>query len=198
MMIRALLTHLILFITKLITKTCRYEIIGLEKYVEYVSSNKCILALWHNRILLAPQFLSSYTPQYTYSAFISNSRDGQLIATATEAFPNGETIRVPHNSKHTALKKTIKVLNQGKILIFTPDGPRGPKYSIKPGIIFAAKAAKANIIPFSWKASRYWKLPTWDKMMIPKPFSKITFTFNEAIPYQNDDETIRKAIKKFC
>ena len=89
---------------------------------------------------------------------------------------------MPHNQRHAALHAMISRLRDHKeIIVVTPDGPRGPKYVVKPGIVMAAKATGAHWCPSSWTASKHWELGTWDAMKIPKPFSKIVVTFGEAI-----------------
>ncbi len=160
----------------MIFKTCRVQIIGLEEYKENLKQGNHILIQWHNRIVLTPYFLAKYTPKIDYSAFVSESRDGDWLASAIEYFPNGFTVRVPKDNKHVSVKSLIKILQISNMVgAITPDGPRGPKYGIKPGVILIARAAKANLTVFTWSASRTWSLPTWDDMLIPKPFSRIIF-----------------------
>ena len=70
----------------------------------------------------------------------------------------------------------IHVLQTKEVLVITPDGPKGPPYKIKKGILFAAAASSSKIFPLTWKASRFWQLPTWDHAQIPKPFSRIAIS----------------------
>lgn len=165
----------------LIMKTCRVKIIGAHEFKETVSKGPCILMLWHNRLAPMAHLLSRIAPQFTYGAVVSNSRDGELLANLVSAYPQGKTIRVVHNAKHKALREVIQHLNEEKtVVVMTPDGPRGPRYRIKPGIVLAAKSTSAQIVPLSWSASRFWQLKTWDKFLIPKPFSRIILTFGPA------------------
>src|SRR6185369_6935316 len=62
-----------------------------------------------------------------------------------------------------------------------PDGPRGPCEEAKPGVVHLAKATGAPIFPVSYAASRCIRLGSWDRMMIPLPFSRVTFAVEEAI-----------------
>jgi hypothetical protein len=162
--------------------TCRLEIQGLERFIQTAATQKSILMLWHNRLALVAEFLRKEASQFTYTAFVSKSRDGEPLAILAESYPFGRAIRVPHNARHQALKSAIcQIKKKGEILIITPDGPRGPQYLVKAGITVAAKEAEASIIPFSWSANTFWELGTWDKMRIPKPFSKIVVAFGEPI-----------------
>jgi hypothetical protein len=167
---------------RLLMFTCRVEIRGLPQFIRTAADGKCILMLWHNRLALVPEIMNRFAPQFIYRAFISKSRDGEPLAILANSYSCGRTLRVPHNARHQALSQMINLLkSSNEIMVVTPDGPRGPLYQIKPGIIVAAKEAAARIIPFSWRASRYWELGTWDKFMLPKPFSRIVVTIGDPI-----------------
>lgn len=165
--------------------TCRWQIRGLTDFIEKAKKEKCILMLWHNRLALVPMILFRNAPQFIYSAFVSKSRDGDLISSVVHSYKAGRTIRVSHNARHEALRELIRHLEEKReVVIITPDGPRGPCYKVKPGIALAAIETEAYIIPLNWTASRFWELGTWDGLRIPKPFSKIDVTFGNAILMQ--------------
>jgi lysophospholipid acyltransferase (LPLAT)-like uncharacterized protein len=69
----------------------------------------------------------------------------------------------------------------GSDVCLTPDGPRGPRYRIQPGFIKLAQATGAPIIPIHVRFSSAWRLKTWDRFVIPKPFSKVEVVFARAI-----------------
>ena len=97
-------------------------------------------------------------------------------------------IRVSHAARHQALKEVIDHLKATReIILFTPDGPRGPAQRVKPGVIMAAQASGAPIIPFSWEASRFWQFKTWDKFLLPKPFTTITVKLGEPVYFVDGD-----------
>jgi lysophospholipid acyltransferase (LPLAT)-like uncharacterized protein len=155
----------------------------LEKLNATLKERSGIIAIWHNRLLLIPYFSRHYTPSLRYSPIISNSRDADPLIWIIRFLCRYDTIiRVPHTSRAHALKTIVKTLKKpNTVAIITPDGPRGPRYTIKPGVLFASRVAKAPILPFTWSASSYWELGTWDRMIIPKPFSRITFSAGEPI-----------------
>jgi lysophospholipid acyltransferase (LPLAT)-like uncharacterized protein len=163
-----------LILCKLIALTCRFNVEGFEQAIQHFQSSPCILAFWHNRLLFAPYILNRFTPKNPYFGVVSHSKDADILAEAIKSFPHGSVLRVPHNKRHIALRQILDILNTHTILLITPDGPRGPKYKIKPGTLYVAKKTGAKLIPFSWTSSRSWKLKTWDHLEIPKPFSKIT------------------------
>lgn len=179
-----LLVYPIRAVIRLLVTSCRFEVKGAENLT---SSKKNIVMLWHSRLVLIGPIILKSAPHKNFCAFISNSKDGDLMAAYTTSYSIGRTIRVPHDARDAALKALINRLKFSQdIAIITPDGPRGPAYKIKPGIAIAAKETGASVVPLSWDASSYWELGTWDKMRIPKPFSTITATFGDPISLNQD------------
>lgn len=181
-----------------ILKTCKIEIHGKEHLLENATKEPCILALWHNRLAPTAPLLERFAPMFTYAPVISNSRDGELLVNFTKQYKQCQPIRVVHKKRHQALTEMIDTLQKKRaIIVITPDGPRGPPYKVKPGIFTAAKATKAKIIPFTWQSSLFWELNTWDRMRIPKPFSKVTVTVGEPLAtYGSEDEKSHEMIEK--
>lgn len=171
---------------RLVLFTCRIEVQGVEELKRVASQDRCILMLWHNRLTILPEILLKNAPQFIYCAFVSNSRDGELLAILANSYKHGRTLRVPHNARHQALSQMIKQLKQNhEVMIVTPDGPRGPRYQVKPGIVVAAQESSAYIIPFSWSANNFWQLKSWDQLRFPKPFTRIQATFGAPILIDN-------------
>ena len=75
---------------------------------------------------------------------------------------------------------TNRVKKYGLAILF-PDGPRGPAGVSKPGAISIAQAADAVILPVYVQAEDAWYLKSWDKFMVPKPFSRVTIVFCDMI-----------------
>jgi lysophospholipid acyltransferase (LPLAT)-like uncharacterized protein len=169
------------FLLSCIFKSCKVNFEGLEHF-EKAPDTKTILMLWHNRISMTLQILKKCGGERRYAAFVSNSRDGAFLATMIERYVGGTTIRVPHDLRHEALRSAIKKIKTlDEIVVMTPDGPRGPRYKVKGGIALAARMSGALIVPMTWNASRSWEFNTWDKMLLPKPFSTINVIFGKPI-----------------
>ena len=186
------LPHIFAFSAKmglrLLLKTCRVRIHGLETFVKTAEKSPCMLMLWHNRFGIGPVIVNSHAAQFSYTAFMSKSRDGDPLALVAESYKTGRALRVPHNGRHLALSQMIDALKiRREIMIITPDGPRGPRFIVKPGVAMAAKEAGAHIFPFSWNATRFWQLNTWDHMTIPKPFSTIDVVFGDPVQISKDN-----------
>jgi len=182
------------WVLRILMLTCRLSIHGKEN----VSlKGRQIIAFWHNRLTIVTEILRHLPKEHAFAAFISKSRDGEIMATLTTSFKNGHVIRVPHDARSTAFQTLIQRLKYDKkTILITPDGPRGPPLQIKPGIIEAMHLSQATIIPLTWTASRYWQLSTWDKLRIPKPFSHVIARFGTPIFYHQKDakEALKAAL----
>lgn len=167
---------------RLLLRTCRFEVHGLDQFSSTAATSPCIVMLWHNRLVIVAEILHRFAPQFVYTAVISNSRDGKPLSLMALSYKAGRVLRVPHNAKRRALNQIIHHLkNQREVILITPDGPRGPCYVVKPGVVVAARETAAKVIPFSWESNRCWQLKTWDRMIIPKPFSTIRVVFGESL-----------------
>lgn len=141
---------------------------------------KCIIALWHNNLALGP-LIPRYFKKNAFSLVVSKSRDGQLLSAFLTTYSNVEVIQVGHQKRHSALLHMIEELQKNRVLMITPDGPRGPAFILKPGTCFSSQQADAPIIPMQWYASKVFTFNTWDKLVLPLPFSKVVITLKEPI-----------------
>jgi len=139
-----------------------------------------ILAFWHDQLLLAP-LVRKIVPSRPLAILISKSRDGLFATRLAETYFDVEVVQVAHSQRAGALRDTIRGLQEGRAFLITPDGPRGPRHMVKPGILFSAERAGAKIIPYRWQASRSITLSSWDRLHIPLPFSRVTVTCGEPI-----------------
>ena len=91
-----------------------------------------------------------------------------------------------------------RALQDGQDVCLTPDGPRGPRYKIQPGVIKLAESTRAPIVPIHATYSSAWRLKTWDRFVIPKPFSRVHVIFDEMhfVPPKIDDETFENSRKQ--
>lgn len=164
---------------KLLYFTLRIRVIGHEALLT-ASKKPLIIALWHDQLLLGP-LVFGQLPKSHFAVCISNSRDGHLLASFIETFSQVKTILVGHKNRHGALLQMVQAVVDKAILLITPDGPRGPKHEVKAGVIFSAQKTQAPIVAMRWRASSTWQLKTWDRLVIPKPFSKVTITFEPSL-----------------
>ncbi len=183
-------------IRPIVMLTLRIQVTGRENFIEAAAKGPCILMLWHNRLLLSLYCMLQHGPHLRYAAVVSNSRDGALLTGVLDKLrPMMRVIRVPAAARHRALKEMLDVLKENqRVLVVTPDGPRGPKYRTKPGAVAAAEATGAKIVPMSWSCDRCWQLGSWDGLMVPKPFSLVRIVYGPALEVigGNLDEQCRR------
>ena len=128
-----------------------------------------------------PFILKRYTPERHGAALISASRDGDLLTDAIRRF--GFDVVRGSSSKmgSTALLQLSQVLAEGGDVVITPDGPRGPAYQLGPGPVFLAQKTGAPVLPINLEYSHCWRINSWDRFILPRPFSQVRVLFAE--PY---------------
>lgn len=176
-----LLGYLAWMAMKLWSVTLRYEVNGAKKIVDpSIGKNPVIFALWHNRIFTMPPIWQR-TGGKNRSAVVltSASKDGTTLATAMKLFGIGAIRGSSSRRAVSALIGMKKALKEGHDVCVTPDGPKGPRYHVQPGIIKIAQACGVQIIPIHIRYSSAWRLKTWDRFVIPKPLSRVTVVFAE-------------------
>ncbi len=154
-------------------RTLRYEIDDRLGAVGKPVNENYIGALWHNRLLIFPFVLRRFFPNRRGAALISASRDGDLLADAIKRFDFDVVRGSSSRLGARAILQLTDVLALGRDVVITPDGPRGPAYELGPGIIFLAQKSGAPVVPVNIEYSSYWRLKSWDRFILPRPFSKV-------------------------
>jgi len=160
-------------------RTLRYEIDDRAGIVGKPITENYIGALWHNRLLIFPLVLRRFFPQRHGAALISASRDGDLLADAVQRFGYDVIRGSSSRMGATAILQLTQVLASGRDVVITPDGPRGPAYELGPGIIFLAQKSGAPVLPINLEYSRCWRLGSWDRFILPRPFAKVRVLISE-------------------
>ena len=151
-----------------------------------------IVATWHKNIFFSIWLLRNHD----LTALISSSDDGEAIYDVFSKFGykavRGSTTRggIP------ALKQLIKLLEQKKSVAITPDGPLGPPEKIQSGVVLMAKYSGVPIIPWHYEADSQWRLKSWDRHKIPKPFSSVVESFGE--PFIVPKDLSPEEVQEFC
>ena len=133
-----------------------------------------IWAFWHNRMFVFPYLHSHWYPHRRGAVLTSPSGDGQIIADVCAGF-GFEAVRGSSSKPLKGLAALIAMagkLRAGLEIGITPDGPRGPRYQLQPGIIKLGQLTGAPIIPVRVEYSHALRFKTWDQFMLPMPFSR--------------------------
>jgi lysophospholipid acyltransferase (LPLAT)-like uncharacterized protein len=132
------------------------------------------LAMWHNRLFLGCEITRRFRPGGSLNCIVSASKDGAWMAGFLGMF-GIKSIRGSNNwGAREAVNAMIKVAKEGGDLGITPDGPRGPIYEFKPGGLIVARRAKLPIVLIGVEFSRVKQLRSWDRFILPLPFSSAT------------------------
>ena len=166
---------------RLWARTLRLRIEDPHGVVDFVRTQPVIFAIWHNRLLMLPRVFDPSFPSRQSYGLISASRDGDFIANWIERSGYG-TIRGSSSRKGVAaLRQLMDTLAANGNVLFTPDGPRGPVYQVSQGIIFLAQKSGAPIVPIHMEYSSCWRMKSWDRFVVPKPFATLRAIFGEPI-----------------
>ena len=168
------LPHLAAAALRLIHLSCRFEIVGEENYRVLLERNDPkIAAFWH---FCYPSILYFFRDQ-GYLTIISRSRDGELAARMVKRLGYFPFRGSPRKGGAAALKGMISAFRDGPGGGFVADGSQGPAQVAQEGLLLLARYTGSPIIPVSVAAGRCWRLRTWDRTLLPKPFTKVAFAF---------------------
>ncbi len=160
---------------RLIGGSLRLEVTGEEQFKG--NDSKLIFCGWHGKSLI----FASYFRKRSYWVIISNSNDGDI---QNEVFTRMgyQTIRgsTGRGGVRAALMG-VKALKAGGTMAITPDGPRGPTGVVQGGVMLMAHKSGAALVPVGLSAKRAIYVKSWDKYMLPYPFSKARMVFGEAL-----------------
>jgi lysophospholipid acyltransferase (LPLAT)-like uncharacterized protein len=154
-------------------RTLRFELDDRAGLAGKPVTENYIGALWHNRLLVFPLVLRRFFANRKGAALISASRDGDLLTDAIHRFGFDVVRGSSSRLGATALLQLSDTLGAGRDIVITPDGPRGPAYELGPGIIFLAQKTGAPVVPMNLEYSSCWRLGSWDRFIVPRPFSKV-------------------------
>ncbi len=171
MKIKALILYMFI---RFYTKLCKVEI----KYEQPIGYEPSIFAFWHEIILFLPL---AHDKKRRMDILISTHKDGLLASYTIKCFGLGTIGGSSHRNPQKAFMEMLKTIKDGVSVGITPDGPKGPRRKIKKGVVELAYLSKKPIYPVIGKFSSCYRLNSWDRFIIPKPFSRITFTYKKPI-----------------
>lgn len=181
-------------ILKLLYSTNKYHVSG-KKNIQKIrnSGTSIIISTWHSNLLSVFYELR----KLDVHALAGTHNDAELISQVALKW-GWKMIRGSSKEDGSkAYKEILKTLSKpSNILFITPDGPTGPAKQPKPGIIRAAQATQAAIIPTSVISTRHWGFTNWDTFYLEKPFGKIFINYSDPI-FIDKNINFKKAVLKF-
>lgn len=177
---------------RIIGSTTRVTIEGQHNLDEIRATGRLpIYAVWHDRIFLGTYFLRDGRAVY----LTSQSFDGEYIARFLQRFGYGVVRGSSTRGGGRGLVEMVRGMRRGLEMGFTVDGPKGPRYRVKPGVLMLAKKTSNPILPFTVSAEHYWTVNSWDKLQIPRPFTRAKLIFGNPIEVAADANDIELTAK---
>lgn len=159
---------------QMLGRTWRIRVVNGEYLRELRRSERAfIFSLWHGQLLP----LLWHHRKQGVRVLISEHRDGELVARTAESLGYGLIRGSSTHRADRALISLVRELQAGHEVAITPDGPRGPPTTFAPGALVAAQRSDSFILPVAASADRAWRLRSWDRFMIPKPFARVTVAY---------------------
>jgi len=188
-----------LFLVRLISRTYRYRLVDTvneQRALDVYGS--AVYASWHQRFFPGITFFATRKP---IAIMISRSRDGEMIARVVDILGWRAVRGSSSKGGLRALKEIRALTRDGYRIGHIVDGPQGPFGIVKPGLLTIAQLAGAPIVPVIISAQRRWVFNSWDRFMVPKPFSRVLVRFAAPIlvpPRLDaaDCETLRQDVEK--
>lgn len=172
-------------VLRLLKISVRTETIGAANLTSLWEHNeRSIISFWHDQLLL---MVFGY-PGKNAKLLISASKDGELL-TRTMRFFNHETVRGSSSKGgRAAFKEMLSLGNTDADIVLTPDGPRGPRHELKDGVLQLAKLSGRPIVPMAFACSRGHRFGSWDRCLLPYPFSKGVYSFGKPLYYDKKED----------
>jgi lysophospholipid acyltransferase (LPLAT)-like uncharacterized protein len=181
---------------KAIGASVRIEVEGWENFHAIAEAEKVpIYCFWHDRIFLS----TYYWRKRGIVVLTSRSKDGEYIARFIQRFGYGAIRGSSTRGGSKALVEMIRSMRSGNPMAFTVDGPKGPRYEVKPGAILLAKKTGNPIMPFIIEPLNYWSVRSWDRLQIPRPFTRTRVFIGKPIYVASDadDNEIEAKLNEF-
>lgn len=164
-----------LLLVKLISRTYRYRLVDPKNEMRVFDSHGTVIyASWHQRFFPGITFFATRKP---IAIMISQSRDGEMIARVVDILGWRPVRGSSSRGGSRALKELRHLTRNGYRVGHIVDGPQGPFGVIKPGLLTIAQFAGTPIVPVITSAQRRWVFNSWDRFMVPKPFSRVIIRF---------------------
>lgn len=150
----------------------------------------CVVVFWHGRLaMMSFAYRRYWGRDFGYEkkgkVIISDHKDGEIITRVISHFGIGAIRGSSRKNAARALVSAFRQIDNGVDVIITPDGPKGPLHSVADGAVIIAQKKNLEIYALNYEASKFWQFKSWDKMILPKPFSTINFSLSKPFSVAN-------------
>ena len=152
----------------------------------------CVWVMWHSRILIG----AATQKGQGMRVMISMHGDGEIIARATTHLGFRALRGSSSRGGSQVLTEALAEIASGADVAITPDGPRGPRMSVHPGCVLAASRAGVPLVPVGFDATRGRRLRSWDRFLVPRPFTRVAVRFGAPMSIPPDLD--RDGVEAWC
>ena len=192
-MVHSLVSYLGSFIVSLIFRTVRWEYqIAPEAQQACQEPTPLIITFWHRRLLMMSHLYNrcrknaGQPSKIKCFTSISAHRDGRLIAGIVKRLGIDSVAGSSTRGGSKAVRKLLKCMKEGHDIAITPDGPKGPIFEVKPGVIALARLSSYRLLPMSYTVEKSWQLKSWDRFVVPRPFSRGVMYVRKPVVFESE------------
>jgi lysophospholipid acyltransferase (LPLAT)-like uncharacterized protein len=176
------LVPLCYYLLRLYLSLLRVRVVGEEAaHKHFTKYGRVIAAVWHQRFLPALAYVTKFR-NFKPIVMISQSSDGELIASLASRLGLVPVRGSSTRGGREALMAMLRAIKKNPGVIHIVDGPTGPKGVVKPGLTAMAQVTGAPIFPVIISADKAWVMKSWDRFLVPKPFSRVTIRWGDPFP----------------
>jgi lysophospholipid acyltransferase (LPLAT)-like uncharacterized protein len=171
---------------RIIAPTLRYQVKDDSGLISDPKFPKPIIfAFWHNRLFLMPYIYGKFFPNRHVACLVSASQDGEMIARVLSRFGMQSVRGSSSRRAKEAFRELAEALKTGCDVAVTPDGPRGPRYKAHAGVVGLSAYSGNRLIPVACQVGWKIELSTWDRFVIPLPFSTCSIHFGKPMTFSD-------------
>jgi lysophospholipid acyltransferase (LPLAT)-like uncharacterized protein len=170
---------MIALLIRVVCVTLRFRLDDRSGITKDPPEGSLIWVFWHNRVFSVPFIYRKFLRERSGAVLTSPSRDGEIIAQVMKRFGCAAVRGSSNKRPAAALKELVGWIKGGNDIAITPDGPRGPVYRLQAGVVKVAQLTKVPVFPIHVRYCKCFRLKSWDRFMIPWPFSRVDVTFGE-------------------
>ena len=142
-------------------------------FITEIAESQHVCVTWHGELFFSPQAYREIHKHQPASAIVSSHFDGSLIAATLNLLRIKPLRGSTRKNASKVLLQAFRHIKKGDEVLITPDGPKGPRHSMSDGAIGIALKSKLPIFIINYQVDKYWQLKSWDRFIIPKPFSNV-------------------------
>ena len=177
----------------LVSRTSRYAVHGKEHFEEaWAKGQPVIFAAWHGMTMMGLCYFFRFYGAHRYAVLMPADRRGTTLGTWFRLL-GMEPYSVGHYSKSLSQARgvvhLVRAVKQGASTFINPDGPDGPPYVVKPGVVYIAQKTGARLLPAAAFTATKYRLKRWDRYSVPLPFSRIAMVIGKPVPAPRDGDS---------